>query len=191
MRWGIPVLALAGLILSRGVWLSAFGGFLVNSQSPFKADIVLVLAGDEHGNRLLKAAELVNAGYAPRILVSGPLCCYGNRESDLAIGFAVKHGVPPEWLISFPIQGSSTRAEAKEILAELRRLGVKRFLVVTSNYHTRRAGAIYRSMAAPETFRVVAAPDWAFSPEAWWRSREGQKQVFFEWSKTIGNWLGL
>ena len=70
-------------------------------------------------------------------------------------------------------------------------MGVHKFLIVTSNYHTRRAGAIYRSLARDVEFRVVAAPDEYFRPPDWWKSREGRKTFLIEWMKTIAEWIGL
>jgi len=109
----------------------------------------------------------------------------------MAIEFATRRGCPAAWFIPFPIRGNSTVEEAGEIVPELNRLHVARFIIVTSNYHTRRAARVYARLAPRDRFRVVAAPDWAFRPEDWWRSREGRKQCFLEWSKTLANWAGL
>ncbi len=187
----MPAALLVLVVLSHQVWLRALGGFLVRSQEPFQADMVVVLAGDDSGNRILTAARLVEEGYAAKILVSGTSCCYGRQESDLAIEFATRRGRPAAWFFSFPIRGHSTVAEAGEIVPELNRLRVRRFIIVTSNYHTRRAAGIYARLVPRDRFRVVAAPDWAFRPEDWWRSRDGRKQCFLEWSKTLANWAGL
>jgi uncharacterized SAM-binding protein YcdF (DUF218 family) len=191
LRWALPAAILVVLAAAHSLWLRALGNFLTSEQEPFHADIIVVLAGGDTGNRILTAAGLVKRGYAPRILVSGPACCYGHRESDLAIAFAVAHGYPADWFIGFPIDGKSTQEEAHEIVPELARRHVDRFLVVTSNYHTRRAGSIYRELTAPERFRVVAAPDPLFRPDDWWQSRDGRKTWFLEWAKTMGNWAGL
>jgi len=172
------------------VWLRALGGFLVSAEAPVRADMIVELGGDDHGNRILTAARLVQEGYAPKVLVSGP-AYYGRHESDLAIEFAIAHGYPAEWFLPFPIRGTSTVEEAREIVPELDRLRVGRFIIVTSNYHTRRAANVYARLVPRDRFRVVAAPDWIFRPEDWWRSREGRKQCFWEWSKTLANWGGL
>ena len=179
------------VVAAHGIILRAAGEFLVRGEEPFHADIVVVLAGDENGLRILKAAELVKNGYAPHVLVSGPRCCDGQHESDAAIAFAMRHAYPREWFIPLPHSASSTRAEAKVIMSDLNRRGIRRFILVTSNYHSRRAGSIFRAFGNSADFRVVTAPDVAFRPEDWWQNREGQKQVFFEWSKTIANWIGL
>jgi uncharacterized SAM-binding protein YcdF (DUF218 family) len=185
------LLVLVAAVAASPLWLRAAGGFLIATQEPSKAEMIVVLAGDDRGNRILKAAELMHQGFAPKILVSGPHCCYGNVESDLAIAFAVCKGYPAEWFVSFPTEARSTVAEAKDVVRELDRRHVGRFLIVTSNYHTRRAAQIFRHLVPADRFRMIAAPDWAFHPDDWWRSRDGQKQVFFEWSKTLANWAGL
>jgi len=191
LRWVAPISVLILLAITHQVWLRALGGFLVTAQQPFQADIIIVLAGDERGNRILTAARLVKEGYAGRILVSGPKCCYGLHESDVAIAFAVRHGFPAEWFVGFPIRGNSTVEEAREIVPELDRRHVGRFIIVTSDYHTRRAASVYGRLVPRQRFRVVSAPDWAFRPEDWWRSRDGRKQWFLEWMKTLANWAGL
>ncbi len=88
-------------------------------------------------------------------------------------------------------EARSTRAEAAALLPEIRREGIRRLLLVTSNYHTRRAGRIFREAAPDLTIVVVGAPDRNYTPQGWWRSREGQKTFVTEWEKTIAGWLGI
>jgi uncharacterized SAM-binding protein YcdF (DUF218 family) len=186
-------LLLAGLlaILFPGRILTALGTYLDQSGPPEKADAVFVLAGDSSGNRILKAAELVHQGYAPRVIVSGPAGMYGYHESDLAIPFAVKAGYPPGEFVAFPNRAHSTREEAAAAAEELRNLGAHRVLLVTSLYHTRRAAALFRATAPDLTFIVVAAPDEYFTPDGWWRSREAQKTFVIEWMKTVATWFHI
>ena len=61
----------------------------------------MVLAGDFYGHRIVKAGELVRAGYVPAGLVSGPAGIYGMHECDLAIAFIVRQGYPADWFIRF------------------------------------------------------------------------------------------
>jgi len=39
--------------------------------------------------------------------------------------------------------------------------------------------------------RVVAAPDRWFRADGWWKSREGLKIAFMEWSKTFATAAGI
>jgi len=189
------VLLLAGLVLIVVVWsaqiLGALGGYLVQAAPPQKADAALVLAGDGWGHRILTAAQLARDGFVPKVLVSGPDGAYGLHDCDLAIPFAVKHGYPESYFVHMENSARSTVAEAQAVLPVIRRMGIQRLTVVTSNFHTRRAGAIYRKMAPDLTILMVAAPDESFTAGDWWHNREGQKTFVMEWEKTIANWIGL
>ncbi|MBN8732637.1 MAG: YdcF family protein [Acidobacteria bacterium] len=185
------VLLLGGLVVLRESCFRALGAFLVQAGEPTKADVAVVLAGDWRGLRVLRGGELVKAGYVPVALVDGPLAHYGLYECDLAVPFAVKHGFPESAFLRFPIHGNSTDEEARLVVAELRRQGWKRFLLVTSNFHTRRAGRIFRKYIGDLQMTVVAAPDASFTVDGWWKSREGRKTFAFEWMKTVTEPLGF
>ena len=187
---GLIVAALA-LFLSRSVWLGALGSYLVQAQPPVKADIALVLAGDSRGNRIVKGAELVQQGYVPRVLVSGPDGMYGAHECDLAIAFAVRAGYPEAYFVHFENTARSTREEAADAVVVLRKMGAHKVLIVTSDFHTRRAGRMYREAAPDLEFITVAAPEPFFSADGWWKNREGQKTALYEWMKTVASWVNL
>ncbi|MBM3813736.1 MAG: YdcF family protein [Acidimicrobiia bacterium] len=191
-RLAFALLALLILAaISHPIWLAAIGGFLVKADPPERADLVIVLAGDWSGNRILKAGELVKQGLAPVALIDGPRHHFGLREYELAIPFAVRNGYPERYFEGFPVDANSTREEAALLNTELRRRGVKKVLVVTSNYHTRRSGILFREIIRGCEFRIVAAPDKHFRPGDWWLRREAQKTVFHEWVKLLTTPFGL
>ena len=180
------------LVLTAQIWLTAIGSFLVSADPPTRSEMIVVPGGDLHGRRILNAAELVRRGLAPAALISGPEdCCYGHDEPELAIAFAIKHGYPASYFIAFPNRGLSTREEATLVTEELRKHNIHRINLVTSDYHTRRSGRIYRSLAPDVDIHVVATADQYFSPGGWWKTREGQKIFIAEWTKTIASWLGI
>jgi len=172
-------------------WLAALGGYLVHAEPPVKADMIVVLAGDFTGNRILAAGDLVRRGFAPHALVSGTSGEYGLHETDLAIPFAVRHGYPESYFIALPNDARSTKTEADDVLAALNRLHARSIDIVTSNFHTRRAGSIYRAKAPGLEIHMVAAPDLNFSPDGWWKNREGRKTFLLEWMKTVSSWFGM
>jgi uncharacterized SAM-binding protein YcdF (DUF218 family) len=186
------VLATGLLVLTAPWWLSAAGRALIQSDPPEPAQAILVLAGDQKGERIMKACELGAAGLAPLILVSGPGEIYGRNEADLAIEFAVKHNCPSSLLEPVVIRAFSTEDEAREFQRELRARNITRLLILTSNYHSARSGRIFRRrLGNAVNVRMFAAPDSLFDPDRWWHSREGQKTMFYEWSKTISGAIGL
>lgn len=176
------------LILFHAPVLAALGNFLVKAGPPQKADVIVVLAGDGYGRRILTAAELVKEGYAPKALISGPSGNYGNYECDLAIPFAVKAGYPESYFLHFEHGARSTGEEARLVTEKLHAMGVKRAILVTSNFHTRRAGRIFRKAAPDIEFFVVSAPDEYFQPGSWWRNREACKIFLYEWMKTVAEY---
>lgn len=184
------VLAFAGWLAHDRI-LGALGRYLVDAAPPEKADIAVVLAGDAYGHRILTAADLVRNGYAPLVLVSGPGGEYDFHECDLAIPFAVKRGYPESYFAHFEHNARSTAEEAEAIVPELRRRNVHKALLVTSNFHTRRAGGIFRRAAPDMTIVTIGAPDEYFTPGGWWHSREGEKTFLVEWEKTVASWVGL
>jgi uncharacterized SAM-binding protein YcdF (DUF218 family) len=153
--------------------------------------MVVVLAGDYSGNRILTAADLVRRGIAPKALVSGPSGAYGLHETDLAIPFALRHGYSASYFIPLPNDSRSTRDEASDVLGALNKLHARRIDIVTSNYHTRRAGSIYRAKAPDLEIHMVAAPDLNFTSDGWWKNREGRKTFLLEWMKTVASWFGM
>lgn len=192
----LPFLAIVAiLVLLAGVsyryWLTLAGKYLVRADAPVQADVVVVLAGDFFGNRILRAGQLVRQGFAPKVLVSGPGEAYGLHECDLAIPFAVRHGYPESYFVPFPNEARSTVMEADAIVPELRRRKMHRIDIVTSDYHTRRAGSIFRSRAPDLEIRMIAAPDRDFRANGWWKTRDGQKVFAIEWMKTVSTWFGM
>jgi uncharacterized SAM-binding protein YcdF (DUF218 family) len=195
VKFGLALVVLVAIaFLARSLWLPFFGYALIRNDGPAKADIAVVLAGDFTGNRIGKSAQLVKQGYVPAVLVSGPPGAYGRSEADLAVEFIERAGYPAQWFIPFPDPAHSTKSEAGFILQELRRRNVHSFLLVTSDYHSARAARIFqaaeRALGYAPQMRVVAAGDEFFHADSWWRDREAEKTVFFEWSKTIATALG-
>jgi uncharacterized SAM-binding protein YcdF (DUF218 family) len=184
----IAAVAVVLLVVFHTAVLAALGNFLVKAGPPEKADVIVVLAGDGFGHRILAAGDLIKQGYAPKALISGPDGNYGVFECDLAIPFAVKAGDPESYFMHLEHHARSTSAEAQVVVAKLREMGVKRVLLVTSNFHTRRSGKIFHRAAPDLDFIVVAAPDEFFNPDSWWHDREASKTFVYEWMKTIAEW---
>ena len=188
---GLLLASIVILAISRSLWLAALGQYLVKAEAPTAADAAVILAGDATGDRVRKGIELLRADLIPLLVISGPCCLYGRNEGELAVEQAVREGARPDWFVVVPMRASSTREEAVFILDFLRKRGFSSFLLVTSDYHTRRAGNIYRKRAGDLRFRVIAAPERRFRAGDWWRSREGQKVFLGEWERTVANWVGL
>jgi uncharacterized SAM-binding protein YcdF (DUF218 family) len=188
-------LTAGALAASSGLWLPMLGRALVYDDGPAAADIAVVLAGDYTGHRITGGAEMARRGYVPAVLVSGPPGLYGINEADAAIHYIVAQGYPAACFIPLRHAAMSTRDEARIILDELGRRHVHTFLLVTSNFHTRRARRIFldseRRLGGGPQMRVIATSDQDYDPQAWWRTRQGRKVAFLEWTKTVTGMLGI
>jgi uncharacterized SAM-binding protein YcdF (DUF218 family) len=183
------MVAVSAVLLVR--WqatLSALGNYLVCSQAPQPADVVLVLAGDFYGPRVLMAADLARQGYAHSVLISGTPY-QGRPEGEFAIAFLASRGYSTAAFESFGHTAHSTIDEAKVLRGELARRGVKRVILVTSSFHSRRSAIVFRLFSPGVQFISVPAPDPHYNPSGWWLESSSRKLFFSEWTKILGTVL--
>jgi DUF218 domain len=174
------VVALAGLLAVLG---ASSGQWLVVNQ-PEKADVILVLAGETYLRPAL-ALDLLHKGYAPRIIMDIPSAerIYQWTIPELAERWI--QGLPEANAISIcPIQGLSTRDESREAQKCLTRTEpARRVLIVTSDFHTRRARSVFQHELPGLQFSVAAAHNPAEFGVLWWRQREWAKTNLYEWMR--------
>ena len=151
-----------------------------------------MLGGDANGVRILRAAQLAQAGYAPVVLVDAPQSLLA-KESEVTIPYAEKHGFADSLFRPIPLPSgmNSTRAEAGYVGAHLKASGIRSILLVTSNYHTHRAAYLFRKENPWLKVDAVPAPDPSFDSNSWWTQREWQKTFLLEWMKTVAAYLGI
>ena len=163
-----------------------FGNFLIYSEAPQPADLILVLAGDFYGPRVSKAAELLSSGYAPRMLISGTQY-QGRPEGEFAIARLAERGYRTDLIDSFGHHARSTIEEAIALCPELDRRRVKRVMLVTSAFHSRRAWIVFKLICSDIHFTSIAAPDPHYDAGRWWSDESSRKLFFSEWSKIVGS----
>ena len=163
--------------LARHPLLRMAGSFWVVDEGPVASDAIVILGDDNYdGDRATRAAELLKAGWAPRIVASGRGLRPSASIAELEEHDLTDRGVPASAIVRFAHRAENTRDEAAAISQLISSRGWKRIILVTSNYHTRRARYICeRSFPAGTELRVVAARDSDFDPENWWRTRLGIK----------------
>jgi uncharacterized SAM-binding protein YcdF (DUF218 family) len=198
-RITIPTLLLLlaiALFLGRVPILRAAGHFLVVDQDPQPADAILVLSGSVP-DRILEAVELYQGGFAPLIVLCGEPENEGSRQlrergvtlprvHELNVSVAVQLGVPASAIAVVDRPPGSTFTEALVILDYLAARGAKSILLVTSQYHTRRAGVIYRHLAGAAT-KIITRParTGGFDPDRWWHDRMSVRRLLIEYQKLV------
>jgi len=180
-RFTVLFLAVVLLLLA-----SQAARFLV-VDAPTPSDVIVVLAG-ETKVRPARALELLRQGerFAPRVLLDVETrdVIYDQPLTEIARKYA--SGLPEDDRVSIcPIAGFSTKTEVDDVSRCLQSLVAHRVLIVTSDYHTRRALAIFRHRLPQYQFSVAASYDPARFGAAWWTNREWAKCTFDEWTKTL------
>src|SRR6202162_2562159 len=158
--------------------------FLVVDE-PEKSDAIVVLAG-ETNVRPARALDLLRQGVAPHVFLDAETrdVIYNQRLVEIAQKY-VNDLAEATRVSVCPITGYSTIAEADDASRCLQPLGAHRVLMLTCEYHTRRALMIFRHRLPQYKFSAAAARHPAQFGEAWWTTREWAKVTFDEWAKML------
>ena len=182
MKNKIRISAIVVLLLLLFARLS--GKFLVINQ-PGRSDSILVLAG-ETDVRYMRALELYRQGYAAKIIIDVPADTKIYSWTQLELARKYIETLPESKFIDVcPIRGLSTRDEAREAAVCLQLAGARNLLLVTSDFHTRRALSTFRKEIPNHTFTVAAANDPAQFGVEWWRHRQWAKTNLDEWLRLL------
>lgn len=152
-------------------------------DDPKKSDVILVVAG-ETDRRPARGLEWLSGGYGSKVVLDVPARerIYQWTAPELAERWVQSLTQARQFIIC-PIQGFSTKEEAREAGLCLKPLGAHYVLLVTSDFHTRRALSTFRHELPEVRFSVGAAYDpTEFGPE-WWKRREWAKNTFYEWMR--------
>jgi uncharacterized SAM-binding protein YcdF (DUF218 family) len=199
-----PCLRIGGaalLIVMIGVVaMLAWGGDLLVARDPLPAhaDVLVVLAGSIHGElvRREEAVRLLRGGRADQLVLSAPEVTYlGEWVPDLMRrDLERSYGIEParRAVLCFH-NADSTLEEAQALRPCLERPGWRTLIVVTSNYHTRRARHIWREVFReadpPVRIFVHGVSDGDFEPRGWWRHRRYVKTFALETTKLVWKYL--
>ena len=182
MKNKIRISAIVVLLLLLFARLS--GKFLVINQ-PGRSDSILVLAG-ETDVRYMRALELYRQGYAAKIIIDVPADTKIYSWTQLELARKYIETLPESKFIDVcPIRGLSTRDEAREAAVCLQLAGARNLLLVTSDFHTRRALSTFLKEIPHHVFTVAAANDPAQFGVEWWRHRQWAKANLDEWLRLV------
>ena len=177
----------AVVVLALGVGLvEKTGEYLVVDQ-PIHTDVIVVLAGDRNDRRFFRGLELLRQGYATHMLVdaNSDMILYGRTPAALEDEFIRSLNLNLHQVGVCPTQGDSTDEEAWYVAQCLHTNQISSVLLVTSDFHTRRALSIFKQRLPTYRWSVAAARDDTVFNQKWWQRREWAKTSFFEWTKLI------
>jgi uncharacterized SAM-binding protein YcdF (DUF218 family) len=174
----------AVLYLVRGPILRFVAESWIVEDPLGKADALVVLSDDSfYADRATRAAELLREGKAPLIVASGRRLRPNAGIAELMEHDLIERGVPKEKIVRLPQDADSTKEEAEALLKFAKGKKWRSLIVVTSNYHTRRARYIFRRVF-PQGMEisVASARDGDFDPQHWWEKRKSTKELTREFA---------
>ena len=149
-----------------------------------KADVLIILSDDNfYADRATRAAELFREGKAPLIVASGRRLRPSAGIAELMEHDLVERGVPRDKVLRFTHDADSTLEEAQALAKLVKTKKWHKTIVVTSNYHTRRARYIFHRVFPQDVeVRVASARDGDFDPQRWWEKRKAAKELMQEFA---------
>ena len=174
---------LAVFYLARHPLMRLAGQTWVVDEPAAPSDALIVLGDDNYAaDRAFHAAELYRQKVAPVVVASGRMLRRNVSVADVMERDLESFGVPSTSIVKLTHTAENTREEAVEAARLIRTRGWKRVLVVTSNYHARRARFILKGSPRKRVTlrRAQHARDSDFDPSNWWQTRQGQKLFLTE-----------
>lgn len=195
LRW---ILAVAIVI---AVCLLRWGGDLLISSDPEPqhVDAAIVLQGSIAAEkvRIAGAINLLQRGIADRALLSVPQESYWGQSIPPAARSYLERTYGRD--LAARVDFCETNADVDSTVQEAQALGPciqehhwRSVVIVTSDYHTRRAGMLWRRMTRSDPnlhlwIEGVADPEFQ---QPWWRHRRSAKIWLMETSKLVWSVLG-
>ena len=170
---------------------------IVIVDEPFeKSDAIVALAGGEPG-RAWGAADLYNRRLADYVIVTRDQV--KPEEADLLqrgielvdgrgnyIRVLRGLGVPNDKIVSVEKPADDTISEIRQIRNLCLERNWRSLIIVTANYHTRRARMAARYVLGPDfKFSVSASPHGGLNSRDWWRTRGDVRTFLIEFEKLV------
>lgn len=188
MRTNPKVTLLVISVMTSGGFLflcRSAGRFLV-LDAPNQSDAIVALAGDVNDTRYYRGLRLLKDRAGSVLFVDCRIdqVEFGRTVASLEDEFIKRSaGALASRTRVCPIQGNSTNAETASVDRCLQDARSHSVLLVTSDFHTRRALSIFRRRLPQYHWSVAAARDDSIFGDKWWQRREWAKTALLEWTK--------
>jgi len=190
--YSLVVLVVLALIFHARI-LNAISSSLVRADAVATSDAIVVLAGDGQGERMMSAIELYKKGMGKKIVFWGGQLYWKVTWAELYLKQLKEGGVPEKDLIwsTEELQEHSTVGEAIVTVRLMQENGIRSFILVTSPYHTSRAGMVYETHIRGKDMKMIVYPsiDSIVKIEDWWKDRQSAKLIYLELNKVVYYWI--
>jgi uncharacterized SAM-binding protein YcdF (DUF218 family) len=186
------------IVLFRSPILTLYAHLFTLQNAEKGADAIICLSGSRQ-TRNPESLRLWNQGYAQRLFVTevkpqnkefNPLEL-SHLEFAHEVARLMKLEAKWELLPSLAGGATSTFDEAEDALAYGQRANWKRIIIVTDEFHTRRAHLAFSKVFAGSGLdvQVAGAPNEVFAVDDWWKSDRGILAYLGETIKYPVYWL--
>ena len=190
--------SLLWFILGSSILVGVFlrwSSYLLVSNNPLPAhtDAAVVLQGSILGEkaRIAGAVHVLQLGVTDRILVSIPKETYWGQavapiaRADISKNYGPEVAAHVEFCETVNVD--STTEESEALANCINQRGWRSVVIVTSDYHTRRAGIIWKRLVRQQRLSfevwIHGVPDPEFHVRGWWQDRRSAKTWITEGMK--------
>jgi uncharacterized SAM-binding protein YcdF (DUF218 family) len=199
----IPLILGTCVVFFSEAILRNAGSVIVVDEKPSKSDAVIVLnTGDEYYPRLIQAADLYRLGLAEKVVINGNRktdtlrmleakgfenCCPWYADSVRILSLLA---VPEKDIIWISAEDAyDSMSEAAAVGKELIRQNLRKVIITTSKFHTRRAKFIWKKMYVNQlNIVMVSAKMDPFDPAKWWQDGRQIRWVLAEYGAWVYYW---
>jgi uncharacterized SAM-binding protein YcdF (DUF218 family) len=173
------IFLLAVLYLARHPVFRLVGEGWVVEDTLDRSDAIFVLSDDNfYADRATRASQVYRQGLAPIVVASGRRLRPYAGVAELIEHDLIERGVPKDKILRVAHDADNTREEAITLAQVAKQKKWHSIIVVTSNFHTRRARYIFTHVFPKDTkVRITGARDGDFDPERWWEKRISVKDL--------------
>jgi uncharacterized SAM-binding protein YcdF (DUF218 family) len=173
------IFLLAVLYLARHPIFRLVGEGWVVEDTLDHSDAILVLSDDNfYADRATRASQVYRQGLAPIVVASGRRLRPYAGVAELIEHDLIERGVPKDKILRVAHDSDNTREEAITLAQVAKQKKWRSVIVVTSNFHTRRARYIFSHVFPNDTkVRITGARDGDFDPARWWEKRLSVKDL--------------
>ncbi|WP_304165306.1 YdcF family protein [Phenylobacterium aquaticum] len=180
---GLALILLVGVIWAAG--LIAFADRVDRSTPaplPDKADGLVALTGAGSNERIEAGVELLEAGKAKRMLVSG-VNPEASREDIRTVSKAVRKIY--DCCVDLGFTAADTVGNARETAEWAAAMRYDSLIVVTADYHMPRAMLELRSTLPAAKLEPYPVATSVINAHYWWRTGRGARLMIMEYSKYL------
>ena len=180
--------SLAALFVLALIWTAGLLAFAARvdraspAPEPAAADGIVALTGGATDQRIGAALQLLEAGKANRLLISGVSRQVTRPQLQTLIG-APKPVF--DCCIDLGFTAENTLGNARETAEWARAKGYRRLILVTADYHMPRARLELKAAMPEADIAAYPVPTPTMQAARWWRNWQGAERMSLEYSKYL------